>query len=351
MPDIKVKGYSGNDLVYQNVDKIYFRKSDDSGTVPFSYGDAVSKTVEPDFSSGDMSVEIAEGELVKEMTIAKPEDLAPENIRAGRKIGNVPGEFIGDTEEATVGSVENGDTHDLNFAEEDFITIEPSAEGKVLSKVTIAKPADLLPENIVKDKVIGGVVGNLAMTSGAEATIDPDFTNGDMEVTPAEGTHFSKVTVEKPDNLLPENIAEGIDIAGIIGTLVAGGGGEFKYFRTNLNFSSWTLGQRVELNIGFAPDVLIIYRNGSGTETCGLVWFGISTACGTAMGYPITFTKNFVVSLASGTYSRSTSSFGIDASGNTSRPIYAANATGFNLGVSVLATDKAYEVIAIGGLS
>lgn len=57
-----------------------------------------------------------------------------------------------------------------------------------------------------------------------EKTIDPDFSAGDMEVIPEEGTFFSKVTVQKPETLIPENVAEGVDIAGIIGTLAAGGG-------------------------------------------------------------------------------------------------------------------------------
>ena len=35
---------------------------------------------------------------------------------------------------------------------------------------------------------------------------------------------LGKVTVTKPETLAPENIAEGIDIAGIVGTLAAGGG-------------------------------------------------------------------------------------------------------------------------------
>ena len=58
-----------------------------------------------------------------------------------------------------------------------------------------------------------------------EKTIDPDFSTGDMEVIPEEGQVFSKVGISKPDNLIPGNIAEGVDIAGIVGTLAASGGG------------------------------------------------------------------------------------------------------------------------------
>lgn len=58
-----------------------------------------------------------------------------------------------------------------------------------------------------------------------EKTIAPDFSGGDMEVTPGEGAMFSKVTVQKPDTLIPENIAKGKTIAGVTGNM---SGGEVK---------------------------------------------------------------------------------------------------------------------------
>lgn len=57
-----------------------------------------------------------------------------------------------------------------------------------------------------------------------ETTITPDFSGGSMEVVPDDGAMFSKVTVSKPATLAPEYIADGVNIAGIVGTLAAGGG-------------------------------------------------------------------------------------------------------------------------------
>ena len=57
-----------------------------------------------------------------------------------------------------------------------------------------------------------------------EKTIDPDFSAGDMEVIPEDGQVFSKVGISKPSNLLPGNIAEGVDIAGVVGNLASIGG-------------------------------------------------------------------------------------------------------------------------------
>lgn len=101
MPDIKLKGYSGTGNEYPDVPKVWLEapESTEESRVlePFTYGEAVSKTVEElDFSNGDMSVKIDEGELVTELTVKQPEDLIPENIPMGKFIAGVgPGTHSG----------------------------------------------------------------------------------------------------------------------------------------------------------------------------------------------------------------------------------------------------------------
>ena len=99
MPDIKIKGWSGTEFAYQAVPKIWLNAAESTEEspvlVPYTYGEAVSKTVDPDFSAGDMAVEIPEGELVTGFTITKPETLIPENIAAGVNIAGVLGSFSG----------------------------------------------------------------------------------------------------------------------------------------------------------------------------------------------------------------------------------------------------------------
>lgn len=99
MPDIKIKGWSGNEFEYKDVPKIWLPAPESTEEVPvlvpYTYGEAVSKTVELDFSAGDMAVPIADGELVKELTITKPETLTPENIAAGINIAGILGAFAG----------------------------------------------------------------------------------------------------------------------------------------------------------------------------------------------------------------------------------------------------------------
>ena len=99
MPDVKIKGWSGTEFAYQDVPKIWLDAAQSTEEapvlVPYTYGEAVSKTVEPDFSGGDMALDIPDGELVKELTITKPETLIPENIAAGVTIAGVLGAFSG----------------------------------------------------------------------------------------------------------------------------------------------------------------------------------------------------------------------------------------------------------------
>lgn len=51
-----------------------------------------------------------------------------------------------------------------------------------------------------------------------------DFSNGNITESLPEGYSAKSVTIFKPDTLIPENIAEGVTIAGIVGTHKGGGG-------------------------------------------------------------------------------------------------------------------------------
>lgn len=131
--------------------------------------------------------------------------------------------------------------------------------GKVLSKVTITKPATLIAGNVKKDVNIGGVVGTLepqkeeqektiTITANGSRTVTPDagkvlskvtittnvpatpteektvtlaLADGNQVINPTAGKNISKVTITKPETLLPENIKKGVTIAGVVGTYEA----------------------------------------------------------------------------------------------------------------------------------
>lgn len=51
-----------------------------------------------------------------------------------------------------------------------------------------------------------------------------DFSSGDQTLTAEDGTLIRSALIRKPDTLTPENIAAGVSIAGILGTLTGGDG-------------------------------------------------------------------------------------------------------------------------------
>lgn len=72
-------------------------------------------------------------------------------------------------------------------------------------------------------------------------TVAADFSGGDMTIAPSsDGKVMTEVVVTKPETLLPENIAEGVDIAGIIGTLAASAGGEDVAYKIASNTGTYT---------------------------------------------------------------------------------------------------------------
>lgn len=90
--------------------------------------------------------------------------------------------------------------------------------GNVFSRVTIARPDDLKPENIAKGVNIGGIVGSLAGGKGTTKEIEPDFSGGNQTVIAAEEELWNKIVVKMPGTLKPEHVVDGVNIAGIIGT-------------------------------------------------------------------------------------------------------------------------------------
>lgn len=53
----------------------------------------------------------------------------------------------------------------------------------------------------------------------AEKEVDLDFGAGNMEVTPVAGTLLTKIVVVKPENYIPENIRNGVNLGGVVGTM------------------------------------------------------------------------------------------------------------------------------------
>ena len=65
------------------------------------------------------------------------------------------------------------------------------------------------------------VTVNVPATPTEEKTVELALTDGNQVLTPTAGKNFSKVTITKPATLLPENIKKGVTIAGVVGTYEA----------------------------------------------------------------------------------------------------------------------------------
>lgn len=95
------------------------------------------------------------------------------------------------------------------------ITLE---KGQLLKAFTMVKPENLLPEYIKKNVEVAGVIGEFAGDE-AEKTVELNMAEGNQIIEADENTVLTKVTVMKPETFVPENIAKGVEIGGVVGKL------------------------------------------------------------------------------------------------------------------------------------
>lgn len=178
-----------------------------------------------------------------------------------------------------------------------------------------------------------------------EKTIAPDFSAGDIEVEADAGEFISKVTVQKPENLLPENIVEGVDIAGIIGTLAAGGGAKI----ATGTFTGRGAQETVHHGLGVIPDVVIV-KTLIGSVT-GCMWSAVGFSSNfinlTGIGFSM-----FYVQMG-GTSNQMNTTVSIDKA-TTSGGLMGANEDTILVGCTnniYPENGRSYMWLAIGGLT
>lgn len=115
-----------------------------------------------------------------------------------------------------------------------------------------------------------------------------DFSSGGNQLVEApEGYVVKSAIIERPAALIPGNIAEGVDIAGIIGTLAAGGGG------SGVAIAGGTVVAPSVFNIshglGVVPDLVLIWPQldsssyAAAASSYGYMYIGISDALAAKM--------------------------------------------------------------------
>lgn len=198
---------AGEPVTYEGIETITTDTPNAGEVATFTHGvlmDGVE--IELAMAGGDQKISVPDGYLVKKATLKKPETLLPEHIKKNVEIAGVVGEFAGDMTEKIV---------PLNMANGNQEIIPE--EDAVFSKVTVIKPDTLVPENIKKNIDIGGVVGEFSMDT-MEKNVELALADGDQVIEADEDTAFSKVTIVKPESLVPENIKRGKNIGGVVGT-------------------------------------------------------------------------------------------------------------------------------------
>lgn len=74
------------------------------------------------------------------------------------------------------------------------------------------------------DKSGAQITGTLEVPATEELTVELSMLSGNQVILPTSGKVMRKVTVQKPDTLLSENIKKDVVIGGVTGALEAGGG-------------------------------------------------------------------------------------------------------------------------------
>jgi hypothetical protein len=223
----------------------------------------------------------------------------------------------------------------------------------IVLKDRSGNPVEYPGVEAIKVNTVDGGTQEFVASERVETTIDLDdeatnFANNDVvEVTPEAGTVFNKVNIPIPQNLTPENIAEGVDIAGIIGTLAAGGGVKIAAG----TISAASIGTKVTHGLGVVPDVILaaaLSTGGSGSLFIKNVW-GASSALRALSGYPNAFVQQGCY-YSGATLKPISINFNITTT-DTTKPINNANAESFTLGSTTYPVLANTTWLAIGGLT
>lgn len=175
-------------------------------------------------------------------------------------------------------------------------------------------------------------------------TVELDFSMGDMEVVPSAGKLLEKISIPKPDALLPENIAEGVTIAGIVGNLASGGNVKIAYGRVTDSATSVT----VDHGLGVVPDLVIAYRDGAAISNYLLMAIATSKDFKNATGFDSQAACS--MSSSSSTKTNFFSSMTAWDEGNIYVPIRDMTETSFTLGTSYYYSSTLIRWVAIAGL-
>ena len=117
------------------------------------------------------------------------------------------------------------------------------------------KTTDGETRDFVDSETVPEVIENFLVT--------PDFSAGDQRIVGPDGYVVKSAIIQKPETLIPENISKGVNIAGIIGALEAGGGVRASCGEIVGTGALFTLVH----GLGVIPDVVMVEPRSSPTAT------------------------------------------------------------------------------------
>ena len=130
-------------------------------------------------------------------------------------------------------------------------TSEPFIFGYVTSSsINVLISADAKSTHKIR---IYQIVENAGRYSIQSKSVNLSMAEGSQNVSPDEGYLLSDVTINKPATLIPENIAEGIDIGGVIGSLASSGSLKIAMGTIQNDLTEPTA---INHNLGVIPDIV-----------------------------------------------------------------------------------------------
>ena len=175
-----------------------------------------AKTVSPMTTSQVITPSSADYYGLSKVTVNAVDSTIDSNIKASNIVKGVS--ILG-VEGGYTPSTESKSVS-LDFSSGSTINVTPTNESTYLTSVSISKPLELVPANIAKGTTIAGITGTYVtpISTESKTITDISFASGNYKVTPSAGKYLESVTVNRPSTLEAGNIKSGVSIAGVNGT-------------------------------------------------------------------------------------------------------------------------------------
>lgn len=256
--NVKLLNGSKQEVTYEGVETVTLPDADSDGVKKFTAGEPLDDfTITPDFSGGDMPLEAPEGYVVRSATVIKPEG-AEAKIAKGEALMGIEGEYVtpGTSKTVDLDFSEAGETvilaettAEFEFEASENVSVTAIENGHAASAIAVGEtysvvwdgvPYECMAQTITDGIGLGDLTnlegtGNsepfavvvipangfeiISFTDTADATHTFSITQGSagMTVTAEGDERWNEVVINKPKNLVPENIAKGVEVAGVVG--------------------------------------------------------------------------------------------------------------------------------------